>query len=273
MVAMGVWLGVVGLRDLLRAARDVTSLRRRAALVVVGPCLFVVAGGMLGLSASRGRRGLGLARAAGLLAWVLGSSATLREPVPRTPTERRRDRAARLVAFAGLGLGSPGRRRRAAGVLGDRAPQPPCAPALRWRAPCSPAPCSASSTPTCSCWPSAWCSRASPPPTRRPPRAGRGGGAGRRRGAPAQGRTCAGAAGKAVRRRPRGAGCARGGGRRRRGQGAAAVPRAAGRVGSAGRPRRMPAGTGDPVATVGPDAGSPDADAAERAPSTSSSAA
>ena len=43
-MSLCVWLAVVGVVDLLRAARDATSRSRRALLVVIGVALLVLAG-------------------------------------------------------------------------------------------------------------------------------------------------------------------------------------------------------------------------------------
>lgn len=94
MSAVAVWLLVVGFCDLLRAARDVTSLRRRLVLAELAVTLFVGASVAMNLSAAQ-VLGLGGAWVVGGLLWVFGSAAALTGG--GTP--------ARVVAFAGLGGG------------------------------------------------------------------------------------------------------------------------------------------------------------------------
>ncbi|HET6562496.1 MAG TPA: hypothetical protein VFG72_11530 [Marmoricola sp.] len=94
MVELAVWLVVVGVCDLVRAARDVTSTRRRVAIVGLGTALLVLAGVALDPTAG----GLVLLLGGWLttfLLWLLGSAAAL----------SRHTVAARAVAFAGLGGG------------------------------------------------------------------------------------------------------------------------------------------------------------------------
>jgi hypothetical protein len=94
MVELGVWLLVVGLCDLVRAARDVTSARRRISMAGLGIALFVFAAVALNGPWSRSLL-VGTGWVACFLLWVFGSSASLsrRRPVSRT------------VAFLGLGSG------------------------------------------------------------------------------------------------------------------------------------------------------------------------
>ncbi len=94
MVELAVWLVVVGVCDLVRAARDVTSSRRRLAIVGLGGSLFVLAG--VALEPAAGALALLLGGwLTTFLLWLLGSAAALAQH--RT--------AARVVAFAGLGGG------------------------------------------------------------------------------------------------------------------------------------------------------------------------
>lgn len=97
MLAIGIWLLVVGVCDLLRAARDATTARRRAAISALGVAamiLLVIPAGMAGSEWA----GLGLGMTAGFVLWVLGSSSALQRG--RTLT-----RAFAFIGFA-LGLGS-----------------------------------------------------------------------------------------------------------------------------------------------------------------------
>ncbi len=97
-LVVGLFLVVVGAGDLLRAVRDLTTLRRRAAIVALGWTLLGAGVVALGPGAAGVPLWLGLAAAYAL--WVLGSSAAMgRPPGPAPP------RAARWVAFGGLGLG------------------------------------------------------------------------------------------------------------------------------------------------------------------------
>jgi hypothetical protein len=112
---LGVWLVVVGLCDLLRAARDTTSARRRVLLIALGLCLLVAAGIWLGLDA-RWWWAAELPWAAGLVAWLLASSVAL------DPSSRRR--AWRAAAFAAFGLPFAGFL-----IAGDAMPAPSGGPA------------------------------------------------------------------------------------------------------------------------------------------------
>lgn len=94
MVALGVFLLVVGLCDLLRAARDATSTRRRLLIAGIGLALLVLGGQAVGMDGSEWA-GLGLGWAIAFLLWLLGSTAALTGG--GTP--------ARVVAFTGLGVG------------------------------------------------------------------------------------------------------------------------------------------------------------------------
>jgi len=93
---LGVWLVVVGLCDLLRAARDTTSARRRTLLVVLGICLLLAAGLLLRLEAVWWWSVV-LPWVAGQVAWLLTSSVAL------DPSSRRRN-SWRVLAFASFGL-------------------------------------------------------------------------------------------------------------------------------------------------------------------------
>jgi hypothetical protein len=94
MVELAVWLVVVGVCDLVRAARDVTSTRRRAAIVGLGTALLLLAG--VALEPSAGALALLLGGwLLTFLLWLLGSAAAL----------SRHTVTARAVAFAGLGGG------------------------------------------------------------------------------------------------------------------------------------------------------------------------
>ena len=94
MIEVGVWLAVVGLSDLLRAARDVTTPFRRALMVGIGASLLLL--GALALPVS-GIRLVVLLLGWGVcfLLWLLGSAASL----------DRGGGASRVVAFTGLGGG------------------------------------------------------------------------------------------------------------------------------------------------------------------------
>ena len=93
---LGVWLVVVGLCDLLRAARDATSARRRTLLVVLGLCLLLAAGLLLQLRAVWWWS-VALPWVAGQVAWLLTSSVAL------DPSSRQRSRW-RVLAFVSFGL-------------------------------------------------------------------------------------------------------------------------------------------------------------------------
>lgn len=94
MLAVGAWLVVVGFCDLMRAARDVTSAWRRGLIAVAGVLLLVLTGLLIGVEGSEWA-GLGAGGIAAYLLWLLGSSAALQGHTS----------VARVVAFAGLGLG------------------------------------------------------------------------------------------------------------------------------------------------------------------------
>jgi hypothetical protein len=102
MMELSVWLGVVGICDLVRASRDATSARRRVAIVGLGAALLVLAGVAL-----QPRSGALLLLLGGwvptFLLWLLGSAAAL----------ERHGVGARVVAFLGLGGGL------AFGILAD----------------------------------------------------------------------------------------------------------------------------------------------------------
>lgn len=94
MTELAVWLTVVGVCDLVRAARDATSPRRRALIAGLGVSLFGFAAVALDLAA--GDAVLLLCTwTVPFLLWLLGSSAAL--GTGRVP--------ARVEAFSGLGAG------------------------------------------------------------------------------------------------------------------------------------------------------------------------
>jgi hypothetical protein len=93
MTAVGVWLGVIGLCDLVRAGRDATPWRRRLLLIAVGALLLVAA--TVALAPPWWVLVMWLVA---LLLWVQGSAAAL--------VGHRTD--ARVVAFLGVGLGVVG---------------------------------------------------------------------------------------------------------------------------------------------------------------------
>ncbi len=102
MTEVGVWLVVVGLCDLARAARDVTTVARRLLMVGVGACLFGFAGLALGLE-DGDLVVLLVAWMSFFLLWLLGSAAAV---VPAgTRTAGRAAVRARTLAFLGLGGG------------------------------------------------------------------------------------------------------------------------------------------------------------------------
>ncbi len=90
MTEIGVWLLVVGLVDLVRAARDVTATSRRVLMVLLGAALLALA-----VVAFAPTAGVGATLLAGwlvaFLAWTLGSASAV----------GRRATAPRAVAFAG----------------------------------------------------------------------------------------------------------------------------------------------------------------------------
>jgi hypothetical protein len=91
MVAVGVWLFVVGACDLLRAARDTTSLVRRGLIAVIGVLLLLFFGLLTGMEGTEWP-GLGLGWIVTFLVWLLGSSAAL----------QRGSTLPRVLAFVGL---------------------------------------------------------------------------------------------------------------------------------------------------------------------------
>lgn len=101
MIELALWLVVVGLCDLVRAARDVTSAGRRVLISAIGVVLLMLAA--LAVDASPGRTALLLGGwVVCFLLWVLGSAQALTSGAA----------AARVLAFLGIGLGL------AFGVLG-----------------------------------------------------------------------------------------------------------------------------------------------------------
>lgn len=119
-VVVGLFLAAVGACDLLRAARDLTSVRRRLAILAIGWAL--LGSGVAALGTGGAGVPLWLGLAAGHALWVLGSSAALGGsgawPQPA------RLRAARVTAFAGLGLGLT------VGLVGAEVAEAPDWPAL-----------------------------------------------------------------------------------------------------------------------------------------------
>ena len=102
MLAVGIFLVAVGLCDLLRAARDTSSVRRRVLVTGTGLAVLVlllVPAGMSGREWLTVGLGLGVC----LACWTLGASASLGKP----PTTERGSRPAalRFVALAGLLVG------------------------------------------------------------------------------------------------------------------------------------------------------------------------
>lgn len=108
MVELAVWLVVIGVCDLVRAARDVTSTRRRVAIVGLGTALLLLAAVALEPTAGAVLLLLGGWLPTFLL-WLLGSATAL----------SRHSVGARVVAFAGLGGGL------AFGLLAAGAAAPP----------------------------------------------------------------------------------------------------------------------------------------------------
>ncbi len=93
MLLLGAWLVVVGLCDLLRAVRDVTSTGRR--LLVLAVSLSLQMAVLFGLGVNRAGLVFGAVAALGSVAWVLGSAAAL---VSDRPLRR-------AVALGGLAVG------------------------------------------------------------------------------------------------------------------------------------------------------------------------
>jgi hypothetical protein len=94
LIEVGVWLLVVGLCDLARAARDATSRSRRLLMAAIGTLLLTFA--VVALEVSGGRLILLLGGwVLFFLLWLLGSAASLAGGRPW----------ARVAAFAGLGGG------------------------------------------------------------------------------------------------------------------------------------------------------------------------
>lgn len=100
MLAVGGWLMVVGVCDLLRAARDTTSWRRRILIAALGAVLLVALGVMLDL-APEDWVGLGGIMIVSLVAWVLASSVALEQG-------SRPSSAVLTLAFGAFALGLAG---------------------------------------------------------------------------------------------------------------------------------------------------------------------
>lgn len=94
MTAVGLWLLVIGVCDLLRATRDSTSWRRRGLLLVIGLALLAFGGVALQLS-TEAWMSVWPVWLIGFVAWVVASSLAL------DPDEHRRT-LWRAVAFAAL---------------------------------------------------------------------------------------------------------------------------------------------------------------------------
>ncbi|MBM9458360.1 hypothetical protein JK386_00410 [Nocardioides sp. zg-536] len=98
LLALGAFLVIVGLCDLLRATRDRVSATRRTVLIGIGWLLVLIfllwTGDSLG-----GALLLGLGMGLGLTLWVIGSSAALVAHALEAPVWR-------ALAFGGLGLGA-----------------------------------------------------------------------------------------------------------------------------------------------------------------------
>lgn len=101
MIELALWLVVVGLCDLLRAARDVTTSGRRALISGIGAVLLLLAALAVDVPPARTVL-LFTGWVACFLLWVLGSAQALTRGSP----------VARVTAFVGIGLGV------AFGVLG-----------------------------------------------------------------------------------------------------------------------------------------------------------
>jgi hypothetical protein len=94
-VTVGAWLLVVGICDLLRAAQDATSARRRLVLAVFGCALLALAGVLLGFTAAWWSS-VGVLWAVSLVTWVLASSLALNP----TSSHHSAWRATAFTAFA-----------------------------------------------------------------------------------------------------------------------------------------------------------------------------
>ena len=97
MTELALWLVVVGLCDLVRAARDLTSTSQRLLMAGLGLVLFAF--DAVALDVATGRAvGLWVGWVATFLLWLVGSSASLAQGPGGSA-------APRVVAFAGLGGG------------------------------------------------------------------------------------------------------------------------------------------------------------------------
>ena len=94
-MALGAWLVVVGVCDLLRATRDATTWRRRGSLGLLGVALLVLAATLD--VPGHGDPVLLLVWVVGYLAWLVTSSAALDPSSARRP-------AWRAAAFAGFAV-------------------------------------------------------------------------------------------------------------------------------------------------------------------------
>lgn len=115
-MTLGLWLLVVGVCDLLRAARDTTSTRRRAALAVTGCALLAAAGLAVGFTAPWWW-GVAPLWMLTLVGWIVFSSIALDPRSTRPGRWRGLAFATLLVAVVALT------------VLWDSAPHPLVAPA------------------------------------------------------------------------------------------------------------------------------------------------
>lgn len=105
-MSIGVWLFAVGACDLLRAARDATTVRRRVLLVLIGCGLLTIAGAALGFTAGWWA-GVGGLWALTLVGWVTASSLALQPGHQHRATWRAVAFSSLAVALAGFGfLGS-----------------------------------------------------------------------------------------------------------------------------------------------------------------------
>lgn len=103
-MALGVWLVVVGLCDLVRAAKDATTLSRRLLIAAAGTLLLLF--GVVWLQPPSERVPVLLFGWVGcFLLWLLGSAAALPGRGSAALPGRGAVTAARVVAFAGLGGG------------------------------------------------------------------------------------------------------------------------------------------------------------------------